>query len=98
MAIYKRIACLKVQPSDNANKITMTWTGPDAIQRTYAVNQRTLKKYTSATELKTALDTWTQNSFGYVLSDVYFHLNRDGTWAIATGQVPDVWPEDEVSV
>ena len=26
---------------------------------------------------------------------VFFHKNRNGTIVIATGQEPDVWPEDE---
>lgn len=94
MANYIRIACRKPQPSDNDNRITLTWVGPDDIERTYAVNQRTLNRYTTADELKATLDTWTQNNFGYVLNDVWFHLNRDGTWVIATGTPPNVWPED----
>lgn len=96
MSSYKRIASLKPQPSNNDNRIIMVWVGPDSIERTYAVNQRTLNKYKSATELKAALDDWTQKSFGYVLDDVFFHLNDDGTWAMATGQEPSVWPEDDI--
>lgn len=29
------------------------------------------------------------------MSNVFFHLNRDGSVAIATGERPEVWPEDE---
>ena len=29
---------------------------------------------------------------------VFVHKNRDGTIAIATGEEPDVWPEDEVDL
>lgn len=94
MTAYKRITCLKPQPSDNANRITLAWIGPDAVERTYSVNQRTLKRYTAAAEIKAALDDWTTRSFGYVLNEVWFHKNRDGTWAIATGVLPAVWPED----
>lgn len=75
----------------------MVWIGPDDIQRTYAVNQRTLNGYATAEELKAALDDWTQKSFGYVLTDIWFHLNRSGTWAIATGiDPPIIWPEDNI--
>lgn len=98
MADYKRIACLKPQPSDNDNRITVIWVGPDGIERIYTVNQRTLKRYATADEIKAALDDWTSKSFGYVMDDIWFHKNRDGTWAIATGQIPDVWPEDYVDL
>lgn len=98
MAAYKRIASLKPQVSDTANRIIMVWVGPDGIQREYAVNHRTLNRYVTAAELKAALDSWTQKSFGYVLSDVWFHKNRSGTWAVATGaNPPAVWPEDQVN-
>jgi hypothetical protein len=29
------------------------------------------------------------------LDDLFVHKNRDSTWAVATGAVPAVWPEDE---
>lgn len=95
MASYKEIAGLKPQPSDNDNRILVVWVGPDGVQREYAINQRTLNKYVSEAEVKAALDSWTQNTFGYVLDDIWFHRNRDGTWAVATGQPPAVWPEDQ---
>ena len=38
-----------------------------------------------------------EDNWGYVLDDVWFYLNDDGvTWAIATGQEPAIWPEDEI--
>lgn len=30
-----------------------------------------------------------------LFDDVFIHLNGDGSYAIATGVEPDVWPEDE---
>ncbi len=97
MAAYSRIMCLGPQPFDNDNRIVCVWIGPDGIQREYAVNQRTLKGYSTPEELKAALDSWTTKSFGYILTDIWFHKNRDGTWAIATGLTPPtIWPEDEV--
>jgi hypothetical protein len=64
--------------------------------QSYAVNQRTLSRYTTAEELKAALDSWTFKTWGYTINDVWFHINRDGTWAMATGPTPPaVWPEDE---
>lgn len=95
MTKYHKIRSVKEQSSDNDNRILLEWTGPDDIFRSYAVNQKTLKNFTTAEQIKLALDDWTQKSFGYVLTDVWFHLNDDGTWAIATGQEPLVWPEDE---
>ena len=94
MTAYLRIASFKPLPSDNDNRIILAWIGPDSIQREYAVNQRTLNKYATEAELKAAVDQFTQVNFGYTLDDVWFHKNRDGTWAVATGQMPAVWPED----
>lgn len=97
MTAYRRIASLKPQSSDNNNRIVLVWVGPDSIQREYAVNQRTLNRYAAAGELKAAVDKFTQQNFGYILNDVWFHKNRDGTWAVATGPTPPaVWHEDEV--
>ena len=88
---WRRIASLKPQPSDNDNRIVIEWEG-----NTYSINQRILNRYASAEELKAALDKWTQQNLGYVIPDIWFHLNRDGAWAIATGAAPpDIWPEDE---
>ena len=95
MAAYIRIASLKPQLSDNDNRMILVWIGPDSIQREYAINQRTLKGFSTAEEIKAALDDWTTKSFGYTLNDVWFHKNRDGTWAIAVGiNPPGIWPED----
>ena len=34
-------------------------------------------------------------SFGMgAFEDLFIHVNRDNTIAIATGQIPDIWPED----
>ncbi len=91
MTTFKRIACLKPQPSDNSNRITIELDG-----RVFTVNQRILNRYDTVDELKSDLDQWTQRNLGYVINDIWFHKNRDGTWAIATGaSPPDVWPEDE---
>lgn len=91
MTAFKRIMSLKPQASDNANRITVEWGG-----NSYSIKQSILKHFTTALELKTALDNWTQANLGYVINDIFFHRNRDGTWAVATGEEPQVWPEDEV--
>lgn len=96
MTTYIRIKSAKVQPKGTDNRITCVWIGPDLIRREYTLNQNQLNRYDTAEELKAALDTFTQRNFGYTLTDIFFHLNRDGTWAVATGAPPDVWPEDEV--
>jgi hypothetical protein len=96
MTNFKRIVSLKPQTNDNNNRITCVWVGPDSIQREYSINQRTLNRYANETELKAALDKFTQQNFGYVLTDIWFHKNRNGRWAVATGPTPPVlWPEDE---
>ena len=61
----------------------------------YAVNQTTLNKYTTPEELKDALDKWTMVNLGYVIEDIWFHINDDGTWAIGTGVDTVAWPEDQ---
>lgn len=99
MSGYRRIASLKPQLSDNDNRIILTWIGPDAVERTYTVNQRTLNRYTTEAELKAAIDKFTQQNFGYILTDIWYHKNRDGTWAIATGTLPPGgWPEDVIEL
>lgn len=91
MTAYKRIASLKPGPTGNTNRMTIEWEG-----HSYSLNQTALNKYATAGELKAALDKFTQQNFGYVLTDVWFHKNRNGRWAVATGLTPpSVWPEDE---
>lgn len=96
MASYIRIASLKPQPHGNDNRMIFVWIGPDLIQREYFVNQNTLNNFTTEAQIKAALDNWTQNNFGYVLNDIWFHRNDDGTWAVATGREPLTWPEDRI--
>jgi len=101
MTVFRRIGALKAQSNPQANRITIEWqhpSGPNVGEwATYTINQNTLRKYATPEELREALDTWTTNNWGYVIDDVWFHLNDDGvTWAIATGQEPEVWPEDEI--
>jgi len=33
---------------------------------------------------------------GRTVADLHFHINRDGSVAVAYGVEPVVWPEDEV--
>jgi len=101
MTVFRRIGALKAQSNPQSNRIMFEWqhpSGPDVGEwAIYTVNQNTLKKYKTAEQLRAALDLFTTNNWGYVLDDIWFHLNDDGvTWAIGTGQEPDVWPEDEV--
>lgn len=90
MTAFNHIMSLKPQPSDNDNRITIEWEG-----NTYSINQQILKRYNTADELKNALDKWTQFNLGYTIDDIWFHINRDGTWVVATGiNTPSQWPED----
>jgi hypothetical protein len=87
-SIVKQVASLKPAASGNPNRITMALNG-----MTYTINQNTLNKFTTADEIKTACDKF----LGYSPTDIWFHLNRNGRWAIATGpNAPTVWPEDEI--
>jgi hypothetical protein len=83
---FRRIQSLKVQPSDNANRIT----GVLADGRTYSVNQRVLNRFKDAAEIKAAIEKFLNEPVA-----IWFHKNRDSTWAVATGTEPAVWPEDE---
>ena len=91
MTNFHRVMCLKPQASNNANRITIEWEG-----ESYSINQTRLNQYDTAAELKAALDLWTQYNLGYVIEDIFFHKNRDGTWAIATGLEPFAWSEDGI--
>lgn len=86
MTAFKRIACLKPQTNDNANRVIVGWQGVS-----YSINQRTLNRFATADEAKAALVKF----LGYDVPDIWFHKNRDETWVIATGATPPaVWPED----
>ena len=41
--------------------------------------------------LKSTLET----KFGKSLPNVFVHKNKDGSFALATGRAPNVWPEDK---
>lgn len=82
-----RLKCVGPQPSDNDNRITIEY--HDVV---YSVNQRFLKRYQTTADLLAALTKF----LGYEPDDVFPHINRDGTWAIAIGtKPPAVWPEDD---
>jgi len=103
MTVFRRIAALKVQNNPQANRIAIEWqhpSGPNVGEwASYFINENTLKKYDTPEELRAALDLFTMNNWGYVFDDIWFHLNDDGvTWAVATGQEPAVWPEDEIEL
>jgi len=103
MTVFRRIGALKVQSNPQSNRITIEWQHPSGPNvgdwATFTINQVALKKYKTAEELRAALDLFTMNNWGYIIDDVWFHLNDDGvSWAIATGQEPTIWPEDEPEV
>jgi hypothetical protein len=88
--IARRIKCVGPQPSNNDNRMTIEYFY-NGSWVTYKVNQSTLNNFHSEAEIKTAAE----NFLGYTLDNVWFHLNRNGTWAIAIGTKPIVWPEDD---
>jgi len=46
----------------------------------------------TATKVKTVI----QSAFGIgMINDIFVHINRNYTIAIATGIAPTIWPEDE---
>lgn len=89
MTRFNRIASFNPQAHGNDTRMVVEWEG-----HSYSINQNKLDSYATAEELKADLDAWTMYNFGYVINDIWFHKNRDGTWAIATGSAPLIWPED----
>lgn len=95
MTEIRRLAFLKEQQNGQSNRLIIEFYEYVSAQWvTYTMNQQTLNKYNTAEELKAALDDWMMKTYGYTMNDVWFHLNRDGSWAVAVGIVPDIWPED----
>lgn len=86
MTRFNHIMCLKPQPHPNDNRITIGWEG-----NSYSINQNQLNQYDTPEELKAALDQWTMINLGYIINDIWFHKNADGTWAIATGAEPPLF-------
>ena len=86
MTSFSRVMSLKPQPRPTDNRITIEWEG-----NSYSINQQRLNQYDTAEEIKAALDQWTLANLGYVINDIWFHKNADGTWAIATGEEPAFW-------
>ena len=101
MTVFRRIGALKAQSNPQADRIVIEWKHPSGSNigewASYTINENTLRKYDTPEELRAALDLWTTNNWGYIIDDVWFHLNDDGvSWAIATGQEPAIWPEDVI--
>ena len=87
MTAFKRIASLKPKEFDDSNCIIVEL----ADNKTYSLNKSSLDAYSTTADLKTAMEA----SVGNKIADIFFHKNRDGSYAIATGREPKVWPEDE---
>jgi hypothetical protein len=87
---FRRIKTVKTPATGNANQLTIEL----ADGRTYALTRAQLSQFVTAAALKTAIVT----ALGSPLPDLWCHRNRNGTWAIATGQEPEIWPEDDEKV
>jgi len=86
MTRFQRVYVSKAVSSGNPNMITVVLDG-----RKYDVNRNTLNRFANGAELKAVPEKF----LGYAVPDIWFHRNRSGTWAIATGaNPPAVWPED----
>lgn len=62
----------------------------------YQLTVADLLTYDTARKIETELKRQASTTADS-LPDVYVHVNRDGSLALATGQVPDIWPEDEAA-
>ena len=89
MTSFRRIRSLKPKLG-TLTRITVEIGG-----KSFSVNQNTLRLFKTGEQAKAALEQF----LGYPIPDIWFHINRDGTWAVATGaNPPEVWPEDAVEV
>ena len=74
-------------PASNTNQLTITLTDGRSFTRT--------RNQVTAFTTEAAIKTLINSALG--VTDIWFHKNRNGRWAIATGATPPaVWPEDEV--
>jgi len=60
---------------------------PATVEKTSLTTLNTDQKITASFAAKATEET-----------PVFFHKNRNGTIAIATGAAPKVWPEDEMAI
>lgn len=76
---------MKPPQAGGANQVTIVL----GDGREFKVNKNQLAQLDTEKKIQAAIEAF----FG-PLSDIWVHKNRDGTWAIATGQEPNMWPED----
>ncbi len=88
MAIYKSIAAWPVFGVDPAD----TETEIEVVLGDWTEIKIKVKGDETETEIKDAIEA----AGGLMLDDLFVHVNRDGSVAVATGAVPDIWPEDEI--
>lgn len=66
-------------------------------QRELTIAHADLITYDTAEKLKAEIER--QASLSDVeLPELFFHVNRDNSIALATGSAPKVWPEDEIEM
>lgn len=54
------------------------------------ISRSDLASFTTEAQARTAVE----QRVGREIPDLFIHRNRDGAFAIATGQKPEIWPED----
>jgi hypothetical protein len=59
---------------------------------TYSASSLSLGSLDTAEKLATEIEKVISKE---AKPDLFIHKNRDGSWAIATGEDPKIWPEDE---
>lgn len=83
---FKRIRCVKPQASGTDNRIIIELSD----NRTYELTQTEVEAFNNPDRLGFAIKS------KLAANNIYVHKNRNGRWAIATGQEPKEWPEDMV--
>jgi len=85
-----RIATYKLGKSDTAVLIEVDG---KPIEITYSE----LSTYNTEKKIENRIDFLASKS-KVDLPEIFIHKNRDGSVAVATGQEPDIWPEDEKEI
>lgn len=86
MTVFRRIKWTKPPVNNNDNQVTIAL----GDGRTFIATKAQIALLDTEEKLLNAVRV----SLGGI-QDIFVHKNRNGRWAIATGQAPAVWPEDE---
>lgn len=82
-----------IRDPNASHRIRIVLRKEDGSALEYAVNENTIKNKTEA-QVMDFIDQWAITN-NILLPAIFVHKNDDNSWAVATGENPLVWPEDE---